>query len=174
MKVLFLTIALSLFSILQAQESSSSEQQFEGTYFVKAIVKDSEFQEKKKTEEVSPLTVTHLSNGDLEAKFTAIINGTCKEIKMKLKKTNKHGLFSVDEIKRQVLIEKTSVRDHWILLCEGELHGRQIRMAELLGPYAEENPQAFEDYKKFVSLKGFNEEKINIPSQTEACVPEHA
>ncbi|XP_020837032.1 late lactation protein B-like [Phascolarctos cinereus] len=174
MKVLFLTIALSLFSILQALESSPSEEQFEGTYIVKAIVADSEFHGKKKPKEMSPLTITRLNNGDLEAKFTINKNGTCKEIKKILEKTNKPGLFSKDKGKRQVLIEKMAVRDHWILLCEGELLGRHIRIAKLVGPDGEENPQAFEEYKKFVSLKGFNEAKINIPTQAEACTPEHA
>ncbi|XP_072499742.1 late lactation protein B [Notamacropus eugenii] len=173
MKVLFLTIALSLFSILQAQDSSSSEEQFEGTYFVKAIVTDSEFFEKNKPKALSPLTVTHLSNGDLEAKFTTNMNGICEEIKMKFEKTDKPGIFSTNDGSRQVLIEKTSVRDHWILFCEGELHGMQVRIAKLLGPHTDENPKAFQEFKKFVSLKRFNEEKINIPRQTETCIPEH-
>ncbi|XP_036605774.1 late lactation protein B-like [Trichosurus vulpecula] len=173
MKVLFLTLALSLFSILQAQESSSSEEQFEGTYFVKAIVADNEFPGKKKPKDMSPLTVTQLSDGNLEVKFTSNKYGRCKEIKLKLEKTSQPGIFSADEGKRQVLIEKTSVKDHWIILCEGELHGMQIRIAKLVGPDAEDNPKAFEEYKKFVSLKGFKQEKIDFPIQVEACTPEH-
>ncbi|XP_027716904.1 late lactation protein B-like [Vombatus ursinus] len=174
MKVLFLTIALRLFSILKAEESSPSEEQFEGTYFVKAMVTDNEFHGKKKPKEMSPLTITHLNDGDLEAKYTINKNGKCKEIKKILLKTNKPGLFSNDEGKHQVLIQKTSVRDHWIVFCESELHGTQIRFAQLVSPDAEENPQAFEEYKNFVSLKGFNAAKISIPTQAEACTPEHA
>ncbi|XP_068964507.1 late lactation protein B-like [Petaurus breviceps papuanus] len=165
MKVLFLTIALSLFSMLQAQEASPSEERFEGTYIVKAIVADNEFHGKKKPKGMSPLKITHLSDGALEAEFTINKHGRCEEIKFKLEKTNQPGLFSVDEGKRQVLIEKTSVRDHWILICKGEIHGMHIRVAKLVGPDAEENPQAFEDYKKFVNLTGFKEEKIDFPSQ---------
>ncbi|XP_036605777.1 late lactation protein B-like [Trichosurus vulpecula] len=173
MKVLFLTITLSLFSILQAQESSPLEERFGGLYFVKAIVTDNELLERDIPKDMSPLTVTQLSDGNLEAKFIVNNTGICEEFTMKLEKTNQLGLFSVDEGERQVLIEETSVRDHWILFCVGEIHGIQIRVAELVGPYPDENPQASQDFKKFVSLKGFNEEKINIPRQAEACTPEH-
>ncbi|XP_036605776.1 late lactation protein B-like [Trichosurus vulpecula] len=173
MKVLFLTLALSLFFILQAQESSSSEEQFEGTYFLKAVVADNELPGKKKRKHISPLTVTQFSDGNLEVKFTSNKHGRCKEIKFKLEKTNQPGIFSVDEGKCQVLIEKTSVKDHRIILSEGELFGRKIRIAELLGPNEEENAKALEEYKKFVSLKGFKQEEIDFPIQLEACTPEH-
>ncbi|KAM9063547.1 late lactation protein B-like isoform 1-T2 [Sarcophilus harrisii] len=172
MKILFLTIVLSLFSILQAQETSPTER-FGGTYVVKAIVADIA---REKPKGMSPLTITNLDNGNLEVKFTFNKHGKCEKIKMTLEKTNNPKLFSVvsSEGKYQVLIEETSVRDHWILLCEGELHGKHIKIAKLVGPSTEENPQAFEDYKKFVNIKGFNEEKINIPIQAEACTPEQA
>ncbi|XP_027705401.1 late lactation protein B-like [Vombatus ursinus] len=173
MKVFFLTIALSLSSILQAEESSPSEERFEGTYIVKAIVTDSEDFEKHVPKEMSPLIITRLSYDALEAKIIMNKNGMCEEIKLKLEKTNNPGLFSVDEGNHWVLIEKTSVRDHWLLLCEGEINGHQIRVAKLVGPDAEENSKALEDYKKFVRLSGFNEDRIKIPGQVEACTPEH-
>ncbi|XP_043836850.1 uncharacterized protein LOC122739060 [Dromiciops gliroides] len=174
MKVLFLTIALSLCSILQAQELSPFEGGFGGTYFIKAVVADKEHPGEKKPKDMSPLRITDLSNGNLEAKFTINMHGKCKEIKAILEKTDEPGQFSTDGGKRHVHIEGTSVMDHWIIFCEGELHGKQIRIAKLVGQNAEENPEAFEDYKKFVSLKGFKEEKIQIPRQTETCTPEHA
>ncbi|XP_072499725.1 late lactation protein B-like [Notamacropus eugenii] len=174
MKVLFLTVALSLFSILQAQEPSSpSEERFEVTYFGKAIVIDNKFHEKK-NKDMSPMTITYLSDGNLEVKYTVKKHGRCEENKFKLEKTNQTGQFFEDEGKRQVFIEETSVRDHWIFFCQRESRGTQIRVATLVGPDAEENLQAFEDYKKFVNLKGFNEEKIIIPRQVEACTPDHA
>ena len=40
---------------------------------------------------------------------------------------------SADGGKREVFILPLPVRDHFILYCEGELAGRQIRMARLLG-----------------------------------------
>uniref|UniRef100_A0A4X2KKD8 Lipocalin/cytosolic fatty-acid binding domain-containing protein n=1 Tax=Vombatus ursinus TaxID=29139 RepID=A0A4X2KKD8_VOMUR len=160
MKVLFLIIALSLFSILQAEESSPSKERFEGTYFIKAMVTDNEFHGKKKPKEVTVVTVTHLSDGDLEANFTSKGLGMLKIYLLTI---------STDEGKRQVLIQKTSVKDHWILLCETELSDKRIKRVKLL----EENPQGFEEYKKFVSLKGFNETKISIPTQAETCTPEH-
>nr|XP_020837047.1 late lactation protein B-like [Phascolarctos cinereus]XP_020837049.1 late lactation protein B-like [Phascolarctos cinereus] len=82
-------------------------------------------------------------------------------------------IYIRDESNNQILIEKASVRDHWLLLGEGEIHGSQVRVAKLVGPDEEENPKAFEDYKKFVRLTGFNEDKIKIPGQVEACTPEH-
>ncbi|XP_074150232.1 late lactation protein B-like [Sminthopsis crassicaudata] len=173
MKILFLTVVLSLFSILQAQETLPTER-FGGTYVVKAIAADITREEKPK--DMSPLTITNLDNGNLEVKFTFKKHGQCKEIKLILEKTNNPRLFSVvsPEGKRQVLVEETSVRNHWIIFCEGELHGKWAKIAKLVGPSTEENPKAFEDYKKFVSAKGFNEEKINIPIQAESCTPEQA
>ncbi|XP_051836321.1 late lactation protein B-like [Antechinus flavipes] len=172
MKILFLTIVLSLFSILQAQETSPTER-FGGTYVVKAIVADIK---REKPKFISPLTITNLDNGNLEVKFTFNKHGKCKEIKMTLEKTNNPRLFSMvsSEGRHQVFIEETSVRDHWIILCEGEIHGKYVKVAKLVGPSTEENPKAFEDYKKFVSIKGFNEERIHIPIQAEACTPEEA
>ncbi|XP_068964508.1 late lactation protein B-like [Petaurus breviceps papuanus] len=164
MKVLFCTIALSLFSLLQARDLLSSEQ-FGGIYFVKAIVTDCEFLEKNNPKYMSPLTITPLSDGDLEVKFTTDYNGRCEEIKKQLERTNQPGIYSTDAGNSQVLIEETSVRDYWILFYVGNLYGMQIRIVKLVGPYVEENPQAFQDFKKFASLKGFNELKIKTLRQ---------
>lgn len=38
-----------------------------------------------------------------------------------------------DNGQRLVHIEPSRVKDHYILYCEGELHGKQIRMAKLVG-----------------------------------------
>lgn len=38
-----------------------------------------------------------------------------------------------DNGQRLVYIEPLQVKDHYILYCEGELHGKQIRMAKLVG-----------------------------------------
>ncbi|XP_044517181.1 late lactation protein B-like [Gracilinanus agilis] len=174
MKVLFLTVALSLFSILQAEDSTSEDFGFQGIYFVKGMMTDKDFHGEKKPKEMSPLIITPLDNGDIEARFTVNKHGKCKEITMLLEKMSQPGLYTVEEGKRRVRVEKTSVDDHWVIFCEGEFHGNQIRFAKLVGPHPEENLQALKEYKEMAKQRGFDETKIIIPRQTEACTPEQA
>ncbi|XP_072499757.1 late lactation protein B-like [Notamacropus eugenii] len=174
MKVLFLTIALSLFSILQAEESTSSGKVWEGTYHINAVVADKEIPEDKRPKSLAPITFTLLNDGNLEASLTFRNNGKCQEIKAKLEKTDIPNEFTVDEGRHHVSIIKTSVSDSWILFSESEFDGKQIKLAKLLGPDTEVNPEALKEYQEFIKEKGFNEERIISPKQEEACIPEHA
>ncbi|XP_007475420.2 late lactation protein B-like [Monodelphis domestica] len=136
------------------------------------MMSDKDFHGEKKPKEMSPLIITPLRNGNIKAEFTVNKHGKCKEITLILEKMSQSGLYTVDEGKRHVRIEQTSVDDHWVIFCEGEFHGKQIRFAKLVGPSPEENLQALNEYKEMAKLRGFDETKIIIPRQTEVCSPE--
>ncbi|XP_036604656.1 late lactation protein B-like [Trichosurus vulpecula] len=174
MKVFFLTIALSLFSILQAEESTSSGEVLGGTYYINAVVADTEFPEDERPKALSPVTISFLNDGNVEASFTVRKDGKCKEIKGKLEKTDNPNEFTIDEGRYHVYVTKTSAPDSWILLFEGEFKGKQVKVVKLLGPNAEVDPEALNEYQEFIREKGFNERRVISPEQEEACTPEDA
>ncbi|XP_068964467.1 late lactation protein B-like [Petaurus breviceps papuanus] len=174
MKVLFLTVALSLFSILHAEESTSSGEVLEGTYHVNAIVADKEIPKEKRPKSFSPVTITLVNDGDLEFSFTIRKDGKCKEIKARLEKTDNPNEFIMNEGRYHVYTTKTSASGSWILFCEGEFKGKQFKLVKLLGPNTEVDPEALKDYQEFIKEKGFNEKRIISPKQEEACIPESA
>ncbi|XP_007475427.2 late lactation protein B-like [Monodelphis domestica] len=121
---------------------------------------------------MSPLTFSQFKDGNMEVTLTSKTSGKCEEMKVKLKKTDDPMKFSVDEGKRDVYITKTSVPDHWIIICEGELHGKQIRVAKLVGPNTYANPLAMKEFKEFIKKEGLGDKRIISPSQEESCTPE--
>ncbi|XP_020837061.1 late lactation protein B-like [Phascolarctos cinereus] len=174
MKVLFLTIALSLFSILQAEESASSGEALGGTFYIHAIVADTDIPEEKRPKSLSPITISLLDDGNVEASFTTRKNGKCKEIKAKLEKTDNPYEFTMDKGKRHVYVTKTSDPNSWILYSEGEFRGKQVKLAKLLGASTEVDSEVLKEYQEFIQQKGFNEKRIISPKQEEACIPEDA
>uniref|UniRef100_F7FF58 Late lactation protein B-like n=1 Tax=Monodelphis domestica TaxID=13616 RepID=F7FF58_MONDO len=174
MKNSFLIIALSLFSILQPGDSTSSEKVFESSYNINAIVGSMEFTEEISPKILSPFTISRFNDGNAEIRFNIRHDGKCEEVKLKLEKTDDPWKFTIDEGKHQVWINKTSVPDHWIIICESELVGEHIRMAKLLGPNSEAKSTAINEFKEFIHNKGLDEKKIIFPKQNESCIPEHA
>ncbi|KAF5914180.1 hypothetical protein HPG69_015626 [Diceros bicornis minor] len=88
MKTLFLTIGLSLFAALQAQDPLALGEEtpdVSGKWYLKAMTTDQEIPGKKP-------------------------------------ELGKHVVY----------ILLSHVKDHYILYCEGELQGKQIRMAKLM------------------------------------------
>ncbi|XP_065783607.1 lipocalin-1-like [Muntiacus reevesi] len=63
---------------------------------------------------------------------------------------------SADGGKREVFILPLRARDHFILYCEGELAGRQIRMARLLGRNLENSPEALVEFTEFATAQSLN------------------
>ncbi|XP_044515607.1 late lactation protein B-like [Gracilinanus agilis] len=164
MKILFLTIALSLFIILQAGPTLTSENVLKGTYYINTIVSSMEFLEKNDVT-MSPLTFSQLKDGNMEVTLTTKLNGKCEDLKVKLERTEDPGKFSVDEGKRHVYLTKTSVSDHWIIICEGELHGEQIRVVKLVGPNTHANPLAMNEFMEFIKKEGLGDKRIISPRQ---------
>ncbi|XP_043836847.1 late lactation protein-like [Dromiciops gliroides] len=169
MKALFLTIALSLFSILHADDLTFSEfKPLEGTYYVKAIAVDKEFPEEEMPKDMSPLTITYLNNGKMEAKFTMMKDDKCEEINMMLGKTYEPRRITMNRyLSYTCTTVKTSEEKHWILFCQREFQGKQIRMAKLLGPNTDENPKVLQDFYRFIHRERFDERRIITPKQSD-------
>ncbi|XP_046505430.1 odorant-binding protein 2b-like [Equus quagga] len=100
MKVLFLTITLGLITALQAQDPlffPSENENIIGTWYVKAVVADKDLPKEKRPKKVSPLTVTALDGGDLEAMVTFMKGGQCHEKRVVMHQTEEPGRYSTCE-----------------------------------------------------------------------------
>nr|XP_008510274.1 PREDICTED: odorant-binding protein 2b-like [Equus przewalskii] len=80
--------------------------------------------------------------------------------------------LSADGGKRHVYILDLPVKDHHIFYCEGQLGGKAIRMAKLVGINPDMSLEALEEFKKFTERKGLPQDIIIMPVQTESCIPE--
>ncbi|KAK2120601.1 Odorant-binding protein 2a [Saguinus oedipus] len=67
MKTLLLGVTLGLTAALSF---ALKEEDITGTWYVKAVVTDKDLPEEKRPRKVSPVMVTALDRGDLEATFT--------------------------------------------------------------------------------------------------------
>uniref|UniRef100_A0A8C0PRL5 Lipocalin/cytosolic fatty-acid binding domain-containing protein n=2 Tax=Canis lupus TaxID=9612 RepID=A0A8C0PRL5_CANLF len=172
MKTLLLTIGFSLIAILQAQDPPALGKDtvaVSGKWYLKAMTADQEVPEKP--DSVTPMILKAQKGGNLEAKITMLTNGQCQNITVVLHKTSEPGKYTAYEGQRVVFIQPSPVRDHYILYCEGELHGRQIRMAKLLGRDPEQSQEALEDFREFSRAKGLNQEILELAQsgRKDAC-----
>ncbi|KAI4547615.1 hypothetical protein MG293_004170 [Ovis ammon polii] len=133
MRALLLT--LGLVASLQAQDAlvlDSWTEDVSGKWYLKAVTTDQDVPGKNQ-ESVTAMTFSVLEGGDLEAKVTLRVDGQCQETGLVLEQTNDPGRYTAYGGKSEVFILPLRAQDHFILYCEGELGGRQIRVARLLG-----------------------------------------
>ncbi|XP_074048860.1 late lactation protein A-like [Macrotis lagotis] len=172
MKALFLTIALSLFSILCADDFTFSDfKSLEGTSYVQVITVGREFPEEEIPKNISPLTIAYLNNGKMEAKFTMKKEDKCEEISLILEKTDEPKKILMYRSQQFTCATiKLSEKKYWTLLCQKECQDDQIGMALLVGPNTDENPKALRDFYDFIHREKFDDKIIFTPRQTEAVL----
>ncbi|XP_070423737.1 uncharacterized protein [Equus przewalskii] len=80
--------------------------------------------------------------------------------------TEEPGRYSAFGGKRHMYILDLPVKDHRIFYCEGQLGGKAIRMAKLVGRNPDMSLEALEEFKKFTERKGLPQDIIIMPVQT--------
>ncbi|XP_077904767.1 von Ebner gland protein 1-like [Ictidomys tridecemlineatus] len=175
MKTLLLTLGLSLLAALRAQTlpvGDEENQDASGTWYLKATATDKEIPWMKlESVSVTPMTIKTLAGGHLEVTFTVLIGGQCREVSTVLEKTAEPGKYTAYGDKHVVQVLKSQDEDHYILYCEGHMHGQRIRMAKLVGRYPEVNLDALQEFEQVAAARGLNADSIFIPKQREACSP---
>nr|XP_023422064.1 odorant-binding protein 2b [Cavia porcellus] len=139
--------------------------QLTGTWYTKAIVSNMTLLEGKMFKVAFPLTVTAREGGNLEARTTLMIKGQCHTKEILMLKTEEPGKYSAFEGKKLISVEELPVQDHYIFYCEKLGPKRTFGVGKLMGRTPEENPEALEEFRKFVQRKGLLQEKIIIPKQ---------
>ncbi|XP_028628809.1 odorant-binding protein 2a-like [Grammomys surdaster] len=174
MKSLLLTILLlGLVSVLKAQEAPSDDQEdYSGTWYPKAMVHNGSLPNHKIPGRVFPVKLVALEEGDLEATVIFWKKGHCHEFKFMMEKTEEPGKYTTFHGKKVVHVEKTSVKDHYIFYCEGRHDGKSFGMGKLMGRDSEENPEAMEEFEKFIQRMGLRRENMFVPEIRDECVDE--
>ncbi|XP_041911321.1 odorant-binding protein 2a-like [Arvicola amphibius] len=165
MKSLLLTyMLLGLVAVLKAQELPSDYQEdYSGIWYPKAMIHDGSLPSHKIPSKVFPVKVTALEGGNMENDVTFWKNGQCHDVKILIKKTEEPGKFTSFDDKRSIYIEALPVKGHYVIYCEGRFPGKLFGVGKLIGRNPEENPEAMEEFKKFVQHKGLKEENIIVP-----------
>ncbi|XP_049626781.1 odorant-binding protein 2b-like [Suncus etruscus] len=188
MKALFLTFILSLTTLLQAQEPLSftlKTQDFIGIWYVKAMVVENNLVKGKMPRKASPITVTALDGGDMEATYTFIKGDQCHEKRIMLQQTTELGKYSaLAGSKVNVYVLRLPVEDNYVLFLKCQSHGKPLRMAKLIGKglppcslimpdkafvsegrNSDMNLEELDAFKNFTQHEGFPLKNIFIPIQ---------
>ncbi|XP_064222100.1 odorant-binding protein 2a isoform X1 [Aotus nancymaae] len=129
MKTLLLGVTLGLAAALSF---ALKEEDITGTWYVKAVVTNKDLPEEKRPRKVSPMTVTILDHGDLEATFTFLRNDWCFQKKILMQKMEEPGKFSSYGGRKLIYLRELPGRDHYVFHCKDQRHGGLFRMGELV------------------------------------------
>ncbi|XP_057610596.1 odorant-binding protein 2a-like [Chionomys nivalis] len=164
MKSLLLTfVLLGLVAVLKAQEVPSDDREdYSGIWYPKAMIHNGSLSSHNIPSKVFPVKVTALEGGDMESDVIFWKNGQCHNVKILMKKTDEPGKFTSFDDKRSIYITKLPVKDHYVIYCEGHFPGKLLGVGKLIGRNPEPNPEAMEEFKKFVQRKGLKEENIIV------------
>ncbi|XP_024108261.3 odorant-binding protein 2b isoform X3 [Pongo abelii] len=170
MKTLFLGVTLGLAAALSF---ALEEEDITGTWYVRAMAVDKDFPEDRRPRKVSPVKVTALGGGDLEATFTFMREDPCVQKKILMRKTEEPGKFSAYGGRKLMYLQELPGRDHYVFYCKDQRRGGLLYMGKLVGRNPDTNLEALEEFKKLVQCKGLSEVDIFTPLQMGSCVPKH-
>ncbi|XP_063506212.1 odorant-binding protein 2a [Pongo pygmaeus] len=129
MKTLFLGVTLGLAAALSF---ALEEEDITGTWYVKAMVVDKDFPEDRRPRKVSPVKVTALGGGDLEATFTFMREDRCIQKKILMRKTEEPGKFSAYGVRKLIYLQELPGRDHYAFYCKDQHRGGLLHMGKLV------------------------------------------
>ncbi|XP_023593410.1 uncharacterized protein LOC105756638 [Trichechus manatus latirostris] len=76
-------------------------------------------------------------------------------------------LFVYRRGRKHIYFQELPVKDHYISFCEVWRYGENFCMGKLLGRSPDVNTEALEEFRKFAQRKGFQQENIFFPAQTD-------
>uniref|UniRef100_G3UBJ8 Lipocalin/cytosolic fatty-acid binding domain-containing protein n=1 Tax=Loxodonta africana TaxID=9785 RepID=G3UBJ8_LOXAF len=106
-----------------------------GIWYVKAMVANKNLPLEKRPKKVSPLTVTALEGGDLEASFTFLKKDQCHEKGIVMERVGDPGKYIAKGGKKHIYLQELPVKDHYIILGECQHDERTFHMGKLLGEW---------------------------------------
>uniref|UniRef100_A0A2I2YHQ6 Odorant binding protein 2B n=1 Tax=Gorilla gorilla gorilla TaxID=9595 RepID=A0A2I2YHQ6_GORGO len=129
MKALFLGVTLGLAAALSF---TREEEDITGTWYMKAMVVDKDFPEDRRPRKVSPVKVTALGGGNLEATFTFMREDRRIQKKILMRKTEEPGKFSAYGGRKLMYLQELPRRDHYVFYCKDQRHGGLLHMGKLV------------------------------------------
>nr|XP_024108260.2 odorant-binding protein 2b isoform X1 [Pongo abelii] len=129
MKTLFLGVTLGLAAALSF---ALEEEDITGTWYVRAMAVDKDFPEDRRPRKVSPVKVTALGGGDLEATFTFMREDRCVQKKILMRKTEEPGKFSAYGGRKLMYLQELPGRDHYVFYCKDQRRGGLLYMGKLV------------------------------------------
>ncbi|KAK7795767.1 hypothetical protein U0070_011583, partial [Myodes glareolus] len=93
--------------------------------------------------------------------------------KLPIKKVSPIFVLVLDNVegKSQLEVQLSSVKDHWLIYCDGEMEGMHFTTTQLIGRNPKKNLEALEEFKKFTQKKGLVPENLAILEQMDKCEP---
>ncbi|XP_013008868.1 late lactation protein B-like isoform X2 [Cavia porcellus] len=136
---------------------------------MKALAANKQMPETMKPKKSFPMTVTALGDGNYEVQLSFFFKNKCQEKTIEIQRTKDPKKFKTSQ-NMIVTMEEMSVKDHLIFYVEHQMFGMTVRIAKLMARSPEENPQALQEFKKFMKSKRLPVEYMVVPQQSKKCV----